>query len=63
MSECTRCGDCCRAEPCHVVLSLCGYVKDCPFLCQVNGIYSCGLVESDPKYADMLAIGRGCGEA
>lgn len=67
MSEpCTRCGDCCKAEVCHMGENVYGTTRPpCPGLEKRGNRHACVLIEMTPEHlfpflSMTMGIGWGC---
>ena len=72
--KCIRCGECCKAIPCGIGLTLLGDHRPCLALELHGNEYACGLIIHSSRYVDLnkpqlfrqralrrLGIGMGCG--
>ena len=61
VAACVRSGYCCKKATCAVGVAHGANPVGCKFLQgDKPGEYKCGLVESNPRVRNMLAIGAGC---
>ena len=64
ITECTRCGECCRTNPCLPAQYTFGYpvllgVKCPAFTTLSDGTTSCKWIEENPEMAELM-VGTGC---
>lgn len=61
-NPCCRCGFCCLAEPCPIIIREAGVERGpCPFLdWDLAGLAVCRFLMERPERADEFGIGKGC---